>query len=289
MNMPTKLPNGPIVVGTDFSQESRSVVEYATALARAEAKPLYLAYAMPVLPDNSPEILEIQKEELSNQVKTATEALSKTGLPVEGLFTAGSAIHELIQAADKLNAGYIVVGTEGFAGFDRFLVGSVAEALVRKSNHPVIVVGREAARHSAQTVPWKRLVLACDTARGVTEAVQLAGNIAATHNASLTIFNARADGVESPTEEQFRVLEGMMSHQAWLTVKPQCLTRPGEPAQEIIRLVEELEADLLVMSAQSGGSWLTHLQAGIIATVLRSSRCPVMILRQMHKVHEKQQ
>jgi nucleotide-binding universal stress UspA family protein len=283
------IKEGPIVVGTDFSPGSRAVVEYATALALAESKPLYLAYAMPVVPDDSPALLSIQQEELSNQIKIAEKKLEGTGLAVQGIFTMGGATQELLQAADKLAAGYLVVGTMGSSGVDRLLVGSVAEAVARKSDHPVIVVGPEAARHPAQTVPWKHILLACDPSHGVTDAARLAGNLALSHHARLSIFNVRESGIESPTEEQFNAMEEMMSREAWLTVMPQCLIRLGEPAKEIIRMVKDSEADLLVMSAQSGGALLTHLQAGIIATILRTSRCPVMILRDAHRGHPSQE
>ena len=276
---------GSVIAGTDFSPESNSVIEYAAALAIAESKPLCLAYAMPVVPDNSPDLLEIQQEELGGQIKIAEKLLGGSGLAVRGIFTAGDAAHELTRTARKVDAIYIVVGTGGYHGLERFLSGSVAEALVRRSNCPVIVVGPEAARQSLHTIPWKRLVFASDTKHGVTEAAQLAGNLAASHHASLTIITVTPDRIKSPDKEQVDAFEEMMSCDAWLKVKPQFAIRSGELDEEILRMVDEREADLLVMSARSGGRWLTHLQSGVVARILRSCRCPVMILRKAHKVH----
>ena len=286
-NRRAELPKGPIIVGVDFSPESNAVIEYAAALAIAELKPLCLAYAMPIIPDNSPAILEIQKEELRRQIKIAERLVGGSGLTVQGIFTAGGPAHELTRAALKVDATYIVVGTEGYRGLERFLSGSVAEALVRRSNQPVIVVGPEAARQSVHTLPWERLVFACDIKRGVTEAARLVGNLAVSHHASLTIINVTPDRIERLDEEQLGAFEGVMSRDVWLNVKPQCVIRSGEPGEEILRMVEESEADLLVMSARGGGRWLTHLQAGIVARILRSCPCPVMILREAHKVHLK--
>ena len=62
---------GPIVVGADFSQLSWSVVDYAAELALEESKSLHLIYAMPILPDDSFALLQIQKQELENQVNAA--------------------------------------------------------------------------------------------------------------------------------------------------------------------------------------------------------------------------
>lgn len=288
MNIESALTHGPIVVGTDFSQLSRSVVDYATKLALEESRSLHLAYVMPIVPEDSPALLQIQEQELKNQVSAVEKKLRGSGLKVENTLVMGSAAHELIKLAEKLNATYIVVGTQGLSGLERLLLGSVAEAVIRKSDRPVIVVGPQAAAMANQTIPWKHLMLACDTAVGVTEAARLAGNIASSHQARLTIFNVKEEGIESLSEHQFEAIGKMMSREAWLTVKPECLVREGEPAKEILRMVEDTQTDLLVMSARSGGAFLTHLRSGIMAKVLRMSRCPAMILRDVHAPHPTQ-
>lgn len=276
---------GPIVVGTDFSQLSRSVTDYATELALAESKSLHLIYVMPVIPDDSFTLLQIQKQELKDQVKAVEKKLQGGGLKVESTLVMGSPAHQLIQLADELNAACIVVGTQGLSGMARLLLGSVAEAVIRKSDRPVIVVGPHAAAMAKKTVPWKHLMLACDTAEGVAEAARLAGDIASGHQARLTIFTVREEGIQYPSEDQFEAIEKMMSREAWLKIKPQCLVRFGEPAKEIIRMVEDTQADLLVMSVHRGGELLTHLRPGIIAKVLRMSRCPAMVLRDVQAPH----
>lgn len=285
MHIDVELSKGPIVVGTDFSEASRAVVEYAATLAMAELRPLQLIYVMPIVPEDSPALLEIQTEELRDQVKATAVTLSGRGVAVDGVLTMGNPAHELVQLANKLDAVYIVVGTEGFGGLNRFLLGSVAEAVIRKSDRPVIVVGPHAATRANKTLPWKHLLLACDTAHRVTEAARLAGNIALSHHAHLTIFHVKESGLENLPEDQFETMEHMMSREAWLTIKPQCLLREGDPAKAIIRMLEDSHADLLVMSVHSGGELLTHLRGGIVAKVLRMSHCPVMILRDLAPRH----
>lgn len=276
------LAQAPILVGTDFSQLSKSVSDYAVKLALQESLPLHFVYVMPIIADDSPDLLRIQELELAEYVSTAQRKLQDSGLKVEGTLAFGTPAHELIRLADKLKAACIVVGTEELSGLERLLLGSVAEAVIRKSDHPVIVVGPQAAAMAKETIPWKHLMLACDTAEGVTEAARLAGDIASGHHARLTIFTVREEGIASPSEGQFDTLEKMMSREAWLSVMPQCLIREGEPAREIIRMVDDTQADLLVMSARCGSELLTHLRPGMMARVLRMARCPAMILRDVH-------
>jgi nucleotide-binding universal stress UspA family protein len=52
----------------------------------------------------------------------------------------GSPAQELIELANLLDADLVVVGTHGRTGLGRLLVGSVAEAAVKKARCPVLVV-----------------------------------------------------------------------------------------------------------------------------------------------------
>ena len=279
------LTQGPILVGVDFSQLSKSILDYAVKLALQELRSLHFVYVMPIVSDDSPDLLRIQQMELDDYVNAATQKLQDSGLKVYGTLVFGSPAHELIRLADKMRAAFIVVGTEDLSGIERLILGSVAEAVIRKSDRPVIVVGPQAAAMSKETLPWKHLMLACDTAAGATEAARLAADIASGHHARLTIFTVKKESMANPAEGQFDALETIMSRDAWLSVKPQCLIREGDPAQEIVRMVDDAHADLLVMSARCGSELLTHLRPGLMAKVLRMSRCPALILRDVPAPH----
>lgn len=60
-----------------------------------------------------------------------------------GTFDVGEAIE---QAAHDANAQLLVLGTHGRRGFRRFLLGSVAESVVRRSSLPVLLVRAEPAQ-----------------------------------------------------------------------------------------------------------------------------------------------
>jgi nucleotide-binding universal stress UspA family protein len=47
---------------------------------------------------------------------------------------------QVLAAADRLNAALIIMGTHGRTGLRRALMGSVAEAVLRHSHRPVLVV-----------------------------------------------------------------------------------------------------------------------------------------------------
>lgn len=61
-------------------------------------------------------------------------------LKIEILMREGEAAEEIIQAAKELKADRVVVGTHSRRGVERFLMGSVAERVVRLSPVSVLVV-----------------------------------------------------------------------------------------------------------------------------------------------------
>ncbi|WP_321423266.1 universal stress protein [uncultured Methanobacterium sp.] len=52
----------------------------------------------------------------------------------------GSAADKILDVADEESVDLIIMGTSGKHGIDRFLIGSVAEKVVRNSTKPVMVV-----------------------------------------------------------------------------------------------------------------------------------------------------
>lgn len=278
MNLASEAADSPVMAAIDFSTVSKSLVDYAARVALTERKPLRLVYVLPPNPDDSYRILQLRKEELSDTVAKASAEWRSSGLSVSGVFAMGAVAPELIHIGNRLNACYMIIGTAGPAGLERHPVGSVAEAVIRKSNRPVLVLGPAALRRERKTLPWKHLLLACETSRQVMESALLAGNMAQQHQATLTIFSIGKSGLKNLPKDRLAMLERLMSREAWLTVQPRCAIREGEPAAEMVRLVEEMRADLLLLSVRSGSALLTDLRRGILGEVLRSARCPAMTL-----------
>ena len=55
----------------------------------------------------------------------------------------GNAAMEIVDLAEKLSAGLIVVGSRGLSGIRRALIGSVSDSVVRHAHCPVLVVRKE--------------------------------------------------------------------------------------------------------------------------------------------------
>ncbi len=133
-----------IVFPTDFSERSQPALELATSLARDSGATLVVVHVQepPIDPVAAAGLAlselrlapEVVLEELHRVVPT------DPAVPVEHHLLVGIPAKEIVRFADKTDADLIVMGTHGRRGLAHLLMGSVAEAVVRRANCPVLTV-----------------------------------------------------------------------------------------------------------------------------------------------------
>lgn len=129
-----------IVFPTDFSTSSDAALEHAAALARENGGRLLivhveeppLAYGGGEMYYGVPEPDHSAVEQMLAKVAPKTADVAH-----EHHLLIGSPADEIVRFADNQNADLIVMGTHGRSGLRRMLMGSVAEAVVRRANCPV--------------------------------------------------------------------------------------------------------------------------------------------------------
>lgn len=83
------------------------------------------------------EALEDAKEYLEFHVKSAKKQCRNE---IRGHFLVGEPVSEILKLASEIKTDLLVVGTHDYAGFERLLLGSIAETLMRKAGCSVLVV-----------------------------------------------------------------------------------------------------------------------------------------------------
>lgn len=137
------LPIHTILHPTDFSERSQAALKLACALARDHGSELVLLTVVPypvivygegVVPDD-PERRRADMEDRLNRLPVPNYQgrlmrLIKDGEPAT----------EILNVAKEIHADLIIMGTHGRTGLARFLMGSVAELVVRRAECPVLTV-----------------------------------------------------------------------------------------------------------------------------------------------------
>jgi len=136
-----------ICCAVDFSQSSRLALEEAADLARRFAAELILVHVYQA-PRAASETLFVSPpaiyEELMGEAEKKLEAWRRdaehlAGLKVTAVMPSGHAAEEILRFARERSVDLIVLGTHGRRGVRHFVVGSVAEQVVRQACATVLV------------------------------------------------------------------------------------------------------------------------------------------------------
>lgn len=140
-----------ILIATDGSSRSKKAAAYGVEIAKLATAEVIVLFVIDVVSGcGLEECITIQtprksaKEILANRGEKATayveELARKENIPVKNMIVEGNAADQIIKVACDENADLIVMGTLGASGIGRFLIGSVAEKVVRHSPIPVLTV-----------------------------------------------------------------------------------------------------------------------------------------------------
>jgi len=84
------------------------------------------------------ELFEQHKELLDNYLQKIAEKFSSKGLKVHTAVKEGIPYREIVDYADEIKAGLIVLPTHGRSGLPAFILGSVALKVVKFAKCPVL-------------------------------------------------------------------------------------------------------------------------------------------------------
>jgi universal stress protein A len=130
-----------ILFPTDFSHTGDSALAMATALARDTGATLIIAHVEePPVAYGGGEMYYGMPEPALDEIKQMLSEVKPTDpqVPFEHRLVTGDPAAAIVRLAAEENADMIVMGTHGRTGLKRLLMGSVAEAVVRRATCPVL-------------------------------------------------------------------------------------------------------------------------------------------------------
>ncbi len=300
-----------ILCPMDFSEFSRQAFNRAVAIARVQRAAITVLHVVPIqtaatiLPYMAPESLgpmelpQVDHGRIAREMTSFLHIDGTLGIPVIcEVSEAPDVHHEILVHANRLPADIIVMGTHGRSGFQRIVLGSVTEKILRKSSVPVVTVPATTATESPAggAVPFSRILCAIDFSQCSLEGLKYAMALAAETGARLTLAHVieLAPPIYDPLVGPPIDLPGYQAaaevlsrnrlrdlipapYRAATVVEEAVLT--GKPHREIVRLAEEWEADLIVLGIHGRNVVDRLLFGSTVEPVVRRAPCPVMTVR----------
>jgi nucleotide-binding universal stress UspA family protein len=180
---------------TDFSGASERALPFVREIAReygAHVSALHVLVPdvlMYMTPDSPAAAIELQKESARAEMQRVETQLAD--VPNQTVVVAGKEVWAAVEPRVKENqVDLIVLGTSGRTGLPKFLLGSTAEEIFRRSPVPVMTIGPSVDGDDRSGARWERVVFASDFTPESLKAAPYAISFAEENDAELTLLHA---------------------------------------------------------------------------------------------------
>ncbi|AXG09782.1 universal stress protein [Haloplanus rubicundus] len=132
-----------ILIPTDGSPGAQEAIEHGLEIAQQYEATVHALYVVDTRVSRSGPLLESLQLEGRKAVRDLEVAGTQAGLTVVTEVVEGVPPQEILEYSAMQGIDLLVMGTQGRTGIDRFVMGSVAERVVRHSSVPVLMVRKE--------------------------------------------------------------------------------------------------------------------------------------------------
>jgi nucleotide-binding universal stress UspA family protein len=260
---------------------SKLVVQHIVEIWRhpgasfAATASLYEEYCESLLGSGKKQLLEFVKNH--TRVKLQPELIVDQGIAPD----------MILSFAQAQKSDLIVMGTHGLRGFDRLMLGSATDRVMRRAPCPVTAVREPTQESIAADQERHHLhhldrILACtDFSEDSDLALNYAISAAAEYDAELTLLHVleevprpskMKEAIAAATEQ----LENLIPPERRKTLKIKTAVRIGKPYREIIQLAQEAQTDLVTVGVRGRGALDLAVFGSTTYRVMQLGPCPVL-------------
>lgn len=287
-----------ILAATDLSAPARHAVARAFRIAGATGADLTLLHVLNqggleqlrrLLGAASAGVEQRLLDEARDRLaQLAAELGPQHGSSASITLSSGRVLSVILEQADAIDAGLIVVGARGEGYLGRLLIGTTSERLLRRSLRPMLVVKQ--TPHEA----YRRVLVPVDFSAGSAQALGLARAVAP--GAEIVLFHAfeapfesklRYAGVEEATLGRYLIaarqdalarLQDLAAEVGLGTGQVHLHVEHGEASRVILVAEQELDCDLIVMGKHGQGMIEELLLGSVTKHVLAESVGDVLVV-----------
>ncbi len=286
-----------ILCPTDFSDFSERAYDYGLSLARHYKAELYLLHVVrPVIigypeyaiPDSVNEFYGELREHAEDQLREFAKVHAEGDVQAIVAVEEGVITESILDFARENSIDMIVIGTHGRRGFQRLTLGSVTERVLRRAGCPVLAVRRPAHDFVApgsngEPVRLSKILLCSDFSECSDKALKYGLSLATEYQSELLLVHVM-EHVPAPEQREtedarvIHLLEGKVPEEVRSRCKIRPIVRAGKAYEEIVKLAEEEQTDMIVVGVRGRNVLDLALFGSTTHRVLQLGPCPVLAI-----------
>jgi nucleotide-binding universal stress UspA family protein len=208
----------------------------------------------------------------------------QAGVKCEIIVRAGLAADQILACAREREIDRIVMGTHSPGAIGKLLVGSVAEAVLRRSTTPVYIVGPEVAVPASRDFATSTVLCAVSMHESSGVVADFAAELASQHGARLVLQHVirpqdRMEVLAGRSLDEVEAdLLALVPAELQEKLEIQTIVVPGDPTEELLYQSRAQQADLIVLGAQGASAFAAITRHGVVYKTLAHAHCPVITL-----------
>ena len=271
------------VSGLGHAEEMLKTLKEVPAIEQAEVTVLHVVPAQA-----SAQVMTSKWEEGGKILGSAIETVNLDASKVTAILRQGDPKDVVCQVADEINADLIIMGSRGLKRLQSILANSVSQYVFQLSSRPMLLV-----KDDIYVKKIKRVMVAIDGSEATKQCLQLAlflfrdikgGQLILAH----VDKNLNSKSGEAATSaEKNPVLAPAISEAKKQGIQPLVVATAGKPAEEICRLVQERDVDLLIIGSPDRRPSIAKsfvdidrlISSSLSDYVRVNATCPVLLAR----------
>ncbi|MCA9553117.1 MAG: universal stress protein [Myxococcales bacterium] len=287
-----------VLVPVDFSRHSEGALRYGLVLAERLGGRVHVMHATTAPSHLSSEsvtrlvqgsavvtVEDLAREDAEAQMGPLLARVGPSPVPLSSEVVFDDPLAAVLEREHE--ADLVVLGTHGRRGFERWVMGSLAEKALRAVTAPLITYRWPPEVAEPRPGVPRRILVPVDFSRCARTALALAGQLAAACGAELDLVHVirHVSSMDGPrgapflAEARRQAEEEIAAFLAEIPEHEHVRVEVGDPGHEVVRAADEGGYDLVVMGTH-GRSGVERLVLGSVAErVARHAPCPVLTLR----------
>jgi nucleotide-binding universal stress UspA family protein len=295
-----------ILVPLDGSKTAEKVLPYARYLAgkfKVSVELLAVVDVVEIASHMTSEKVRFLDTIIEDAVQHSTTYLRGVGTTITGTdvrcsVEKGRAEETIIEKAANDKAMLITMATHGRSGLNRFLLGSVAEKVLRGTVNPILLIRAAGEAKSEGEAMLKSIIVPLDGSELAEAVLPAVADLAKELDIEIELFRSYhvpynvysgdegfyavnyEELLAGVRDEAVEYLETKAADLKRLGVaKVQCVTKEGLAADEIISLGRETPDNLIAMSSHGRSGVRRWMLGSVTEMVVRHSGDPVLVIR----------
>jgi nucleotide-binding universal stress UspA family protein len=280
-----------ILLATDLEEDLSDLLPHGIAQARASGANLVLAHVVPLaetLALDTSAMLPGDVEELERHAKRRLEVAAAkvraSEISCRSIVRRGSPATVIPELVETTGASRLILGTHGRRLWKRFVLGSVADQILRAVQVPICTIGPHVPSTSAHEAPRKPLH-PVSLSLGYEQSARTALEIAQFYKAEITLLHVLDGSIHreyAPSEVVAWTrsqLERLIPEEAPLWIFSAVHVEIGAVIAQILHVAEKTDADLIVLGVSKEASFWAIGNDKTAHEIIAQAKCPVLTLR----------